>query len=84
VPGCPDWSKKSDFSMNNATSPGFGCAINGNLAAMVADKEHLVQGATGTGETVVMSGTKAIDSYRNARPSGEQGLKANATSAGGN
>ena len=84
VPGCPDWSKKSDFSMNNATSSGFGCAINGNLAAMVADKEHLVQGASGTGETVVMSGTKAIDSYRNARPSGEQGLKANATSAGGN
>lgn len=87
VPGCPDWSKKSDFSMNNATSSGFGCAINGNLAAMVADKEHLVQGASGTGETVVMSGTKAIDSYRAARPSGEQGLKNNATSSsagGGN
>lgn len=83
VPGCPDWSAKSDFSMSNRTSSNFGCAINGNLAAMVADKEHLVQGANGTGETVVMSGTKAIDSYRAARPSGEGGLKTNATSNAG-
>ncbi len=75
VPGCPDWSAKSDFSMSNRTTSNFGCAINSNLAAMVADKEHLVQGATGTGETVVMSGTKAIDSYRNAKPTGEAGLK---------
>lgn len=83
VPGCPDWTAKSDFSMNNRTTSNFGCAINSNLAAMVADKEHLVQGASGTGETVVMSGTKAIDSFRNAKPSGEGGLKANATSNSG-
>ncbi|CAH0495879.1 CpaD family pilus assembly protein [Novosphingobium sp. CECT 9465] len=87
VPGCPDWNQKSDFSMTNRTTSNFGCAVNSNLAAMVADKEHLVQGATGTGETVVMSGTKAIDSFRNARPSGEDGLKNNSTSnasGGGN
>ncbi|MBA4354596.1 MAG: pilus assembly protein CpaD [Novosphingobium sp.] len=83
VPGCPDWTQKSDFSMTNRTTSNFGCATNGNLAAMVADKEHLVQGATGSGETVVMSGTKAIDSFRNARPSGEQGLKATNTSNSG-
>ncbi len=82
VPGCPDWSVKSDFSMSNRTTSNFGCAINSNLAAMVADKEHLVQGATGTGETVVMSGTKAIDSYRNARPTGESGLKSVTTNGG--
>jgi len=83
VPGCPDWTQKSDFSMTNRTTSNFGCAVNSNLAAMVADKEHLVQGATGTGETVVMSGTKAIDSFRNARPTGEQGLKNNTTSSAG-
>lgn len=83
VPGCPDWSAKSDFSMSNRTTSNFGCAINSNLAAMVADKEHLVQGATGTGETVVMSGTKAIDSYRNAKPTGEGGLKSVNTSNSG-
>lgn len=82
VPGCPNWSSKSDFSMSNRTTSNFGCAINSNLAAMVADKEHLVQGATGSGETVVMSGTKAIDSYRNAKPTGEEGLKSVSTSSG--
>lgn len=80
VPGCPDWTAKSDFSMSNRTTSNFGCAINSNLAAMVADKEHLVKGADGTGETVVMSGTKAIDSFRAAKPTGEQGLKSNSTS----
>lgn len=82
VPGCPDWTQKSDFSMNNRTTSNFGCAINSNLAAMVADKEHLVKGATGTGETVVMSSTKAIDSFRKARPTGEEGLTVSSTKSG--
>jgi len=82
VPHCPDWAGKSDFNPNNATSADYGCAINGNLAAMVADKEHLIHGATGNGETVVMSSDKAIDSYRAAKPTGEGGLKA--ASTGGN
>ncbi len=64
VPGCPDWRSGSDTNFANATSKGYGCAVNGNLAAMVADPEHLVHGATGTGETVVMSSNKAIDAYR--------------------
>lgn len=64
VPGCPDWRDNSDANFANATSHGFGCAVNGNLAAMVADPSHLVHGATGAGETVVMSSTKAIDAYR--------------------
>lgn len=64
VPGCPDWRNNSDTNFVNGTSHGYGCAVNGNLAAMVADPEHLLKGATGTGETVVMSSTKAIDAYR--------------------
>ncbi len=83
VPGCPDWHQKSDFAMTNRTGSNYGCAINSNLAAMVADKEHLVKGATGSGETVVMSSTKAIDSFRKAMPTGESGLKSNGTSDGG-
>ena len=82
VPGCPDWSAKSDFGMNNATHPNYGCAVNSNMAAMVADPEHLLKGANGGGETVVMSSTKAIDSYRKGAPTGEKGLKQNNT--GGN
>ena len=83
VPGCPDWTAKSDFSMSNRTTSNFGCAINSNLAAMVADKEHLIHGARGNGETVVMSSDKAIDSYRAAKPTGEGGLKT-ASTGGGN
>lgn len=82
VPGCPDWSAKSDTNFKNATSSNYGCASNANLAAMVADPEHLLKGATGTGRTVVMSSNKAIDSYRDAKPTGEGGLKSNNTQSG--
>lgn len=76
VPNCPDWSDQSDVNLKNATSKNYGCAINGNLAAMIADPEHLVQGAESTGNTVVMSATKAINTYRDQAPSGQGGLKA--------
>lgn len=82
VPGCPDWSAKSDTNFKNATSSNYGCASNANLAAMVADPEHLLKGANGTGRTVVMSSNKAIDSYREAKPTGEGGLKSNSTQSG--
>ncbi len=82
VPGCPDWSASSDMNYNNATSPGYGCASNGNLAAMVADPEDLITGRSGTGETVVSTSNKAIDTYRTQAPTGGGGLTQNAT--GGN
>lgn len=73
VPGCPDWSAKSDMNYRNATHPGYGCATNSNFAAMVANPEDLIQGQKGTGETVLMSSTKAIDSFREREPSGNGG-----------
>lgn len=82
VPGCPDWSAKSDMNYNNATSPGYGCAVNSNLAAMVANPEDLIEGQKGTGETVIMSSTKAIATYREQAPTGADGLTNNET--GGN
>ena len=82
VPNCPNWSAKSDTNLNNATYPNYGCAVNSNLASMVADPEHLLHGARGSGETVVMSSTKAIDSYRVTPPTGEKGLKQNTTEGG--
>jgi pilus assembly protein CpaD len=85
VPGCPDWSDKFASNLENATADGFGCAVNGNLAAMVADPEHLLHGVEGTGETTVMSSTKAIQSYREQAPTGKGGLPAvSSQSAGGN
>lgn len=70
VPGCPDWSAKTDTNFKSATSPNYGCAVNSNMAAMIADPEHLIQGATSKGDTVVMSSNKAIDVYRETKPTG--------------
>jgi pilus assembly protein CpaD len=74
VPGCPDWSDRSDASFGNTTSRNFGCAVNSNFAAMVANPEHLVKGAEDTGETVAMSASKAIAAYRAGVPTGANGL----------
>ena len=83
VPGCPDWSAKSDANITNGTSKNYGCAVNGNLAAMVANKEDLVHGAQARGETVVMSSSKAIESYRAMEPTGKGGLKETSSKSGG-
>ncbi len=73
VPGCPNWENRYGIEQGNQTSPGFGCAVNSNIAAMVANPEHLLNGASGSGETVVMTSNRAIDSYRNAQPTGGGG-----------
>ena len=83
VPGCPDWSARSENRIGNGTGSNYGCATNSNLAAMVADPEHLLKGASGQSGTTVMSSTKAIDSYRQAPPTGENGLSKNSTQSGG-
>lgn len=83
VPGCPDWSDNHTEYSQNATAPGFGCAVNGNMAAMIADPEHLLRGAAGTGETVVMSSTKAIRTYREQEPTGAGGLPEISSQEGG-
>lgn len=83
VPHCPDWSANSDANLKNATSSNYGCATNSNLAAMVANPDHLIKGDSSTGQTVVMSSTKAIEMYREQKPTGEKGLKQNNTNSGG-
>lgn len=84
VPGCPDWSDQHASNLENATADNYGCAVNSNLAAMIADPEHLLKGAEGTGETVVMSSSKAIQSYRKQEPTGAEGLPAVSSQSGGN
>jgi pilus assembly protein CpaD len=82
VPGCPDWSANSDVNLNNGTSSNYGCSVNSNLAAMVANPEHLIKGDAARGDNVVMSSTKAIESYRTQAPTGQGGLKASSTKGG--
>lgn len=82
VPGCPDWSGKLEGNYNNSTMDGYGCAINGNLAAMVANPEHLIKGAEGTGDTVIETSNKAIVTYRSKAPTGAGALKSESSEAG--
>jgi len=40
---CGDWSKDLGGTAGNVTAPNFGCAVQHNIAAMVADPRDLVQ-----------------------------------------
>ena len=46
------------------------------------DPEDLVQGKRGSGETVLLTSTKAIEAYREAVPTGTEGLTEAPTSGG--
>ena len=71
VPGCPNWQKTSGAG---ATSANYGCAVNSNLAAMVADPSDLVLGQAGSGTGDASTAAKAIKVYREAKPTGVDGL----------
>jgi len=74
VPGCPDWADTHSAQSDNRTANNYGCAINANLAAMVADPEHLLHGATDTGRTTVMTSNRAIETWRDRIPTGAEDL----------
>lgn len=63
VPGCPDWSRTSDANLGNGISSGYGCATNGNLAAMVADPEDLIKGRKGSTDTYINTSNTTIKAY---------------------
>ena len=83
VKGCPDWGTRSDTNLHNATASGYGCAVNGNMAAMIANPEDLIKGSTSSGVTTVMSSNKAIDTYRDSKPTGNGGTTVKQTSSKG-
>ncbi len=75
VPNCPDWSDKAGNDFNANTLSNYGCSINSNLAAMVANPEDLIYGQRATGANDASTASKAINSYRNRKPTGEGELK---------
>jgi pilus assembly protein CpaD len=83
VPGCPDWSRQSEPNFGSHNASNYGCAINGNLASMVADPRDLVLGRDSGSAIDATTSGKAIKSYRDRKPTGEQGLK-NESSKGSN
>lgn len=63
VPGCPNWSRPSVPNYSNELMSNFGCGVNSNLAAMVANPGDLISGREGT-NTDASLGSKAIEAYR--------------------
>jgi pilus assembly protein CpaD len=76
VPGCPNWSERSQADWDNKTSSNFGCGVNSDLAAMVANPEDLLHGREGAPVTDATAAAKAVRYYRSTAPSGEKGLQA--------
>ena len=80
----PTSSRRSNRSRLNRV-PHAPANQGGGLAHVVkrhdllADPEHLLKGAAGGSDTVVMSSTKAIGAYREQKPTGGAGLKQTTT-----
>lgn len=75
VPGCP---AGADIHGPSSTSVNYGCGVNSNLAAMIADPQDLVLGQAGSVGVDGTVASKAIKVYREAAPTGTKGLQESA------
>jgi pilus assembly protein CpaD len=73
--GCPNWDRPASPDFDNQQMPGTGCAVNGNLTAMVADPQDLVYGREAGSVVDAAAAAKAVRSYRSGKPTGEGGLQ---------
>ena len=65
---CGDWSEDLAFTMENQTSKNFGCAVQHNIAAQVADPRDLL-GPREAGTVDTARRAVVIDLYENGKPS---------------
>lgn len=63
MPTCPNWDR-GRYNASTETSSNFGCANNGNLAAMIANPEDLVLGQSGNGVADPAATAKSIKQFR--------------------
>ncbi len=75
VPGCPNWDRPAAPDFENHQLSNYGCALGANMAAMVAHPGDLVHGREGEALVDGLTASKAIQAYRTAKPTGEQGLQ---------
>lgn len=64
--GCGDWSKSLADTADNGTSPNFGCAIQHNIAAQVADPRDLIEPHQQTDADAARRAT-VLDSYEKGK-----------------
>jgi len=75
VPGCPNWSERSNPDFQNRTSSNFACAVNTNLAIQIANPEDLVHGREPSGVTDPVSASRAVEVYRTKALTGTGALQ---------
>jgi pilus assembly protein CpaD len=78
VPECPAWLDPGIESPTR-TGSNYGCAINSNLAAMIANPDDLIRGREASGNGNARTAGRAIRVYREGQPTGHQALPANST-----
>ncbi|MGZ8284281.1 MAG: CpaD family pilus assembly lipoprotein [Allosphingosinicella sp.] len=71
VPNCPNYARDRGPS---STSSNYGCSVNSNLAAMIADPNDLVLGQVGSVTGDAHTSTKALRIWRQTEPTGSKGL----------
>ena len=81
VPNCPNWSVPSQPNFNNRSMSNFGCGVNSNIAAMIANPEDLIHGREAIGSDV-NAASRAIQFYRSTPPTGTKGLQDITTKGG--
>ena len=75
VPDCPNWSVPAQPNYNNRTMSNHGCAVNSNIAAMVANPEDLIHGREGDPYVDAAAASRGIGVYYSTPPNGKKGLQ---------
>lgn len=83
VPNCPNWSVPAQPNYNNRTMSNYGCAVNSNLAAMVANPQDLIHGREGNPYADAAAASRGIGVYYSTPPTGKGGLQEVQTSKQG-
>lgn len=75
VPNCPNWSVPAQPNYNNRTLSNFGCGVNSNIAAMVANPQDLIHGREGDPYVDAAAASRGIGVYYSTQPTGKKGLQ---------
>ena len=81
VPECPTHGDP-EIESPTRTSNNYGCAINSNLAAMIANPDDLVEGQGASGQGTAATAGRALRTFRERPQTGSQPLPSATTRSG--
>jgi pilus assembly protein CpaD len=79
VPNCPNWSRDAQPNYNNRSMSNYGCGVNSNIAAMVANPADLVHGREGDSVVDARAASRGVGVYYSTQPTGKSGLQSVST-----